>query len=1412
MAHPNPAINPPRLVSRISIHSRSPSRSPVRQARDRDPLVDLSPTTTLRTFTHGWDSFSAPSLTIDTASPAERALGVKAAQAYIDLRAWCRELESWQWPGTFDVPEPVRKKMRLSIMSLGTLRSMQDEDEDEHWGSLPARSVQAYDWRVDEICRDLDAHDMAELKRYALTAHRMSGGSIDDSISNIGPGTDLRRLDDFTALITATILQSLPYLSRLHRLLDVWTIRLSILRQTPAYLRDLKRAQTDLDHGWAAIAVSPAVGQSFYSANFTRGTMNEMHSALQRQVTSLGRRLDAFLDELEGQEETVPECWIEDLEILENAYSNWVVQAERRVVEDEWRAANEKDRPKATDTYKKAERSSWFSYEQEDPKIDRALLISPSSQSLSDISGLQHEGNESCEGSEPDRRKERLSESESSTSVLASEQQSPAKEAMHIPIVIDRSRSQRVNETEGSVMAPDEMTSLLLPQGSTEGQVKVSDAGAEMSRTSVAKKRAAFLNGDIERNRSLQKQAKTPVRPFEHASNAFSRLFRRDKSPGPSRSNSERSARSVGSKRSAKSDRDNNDPDNIVPNWHKKATSAPKSGAHEVKDERPRSSSRRSAGRVSAQSPLGDIWTGGRDVETDPTDPLGGFRPRSRSEEDEEMARGRSQTAGKYQPEARRTKQFRRSPVETYQPTRLESPFRPPSSRHQEEPEYPPDWPLASPPKTEPTSPIKEREFNLGNEPETTAGHENEQNAERGNDTFNDDEGDLEIHTPDVPIETDAFDRMFVQSFPGMRDVGETSRGESSQGLSGKRRKKKKADEPIMVDRFLQELCMHDANESMRRKDELQEEQRENSPLGQPTFGFLNADMSERGVPNEIAIDPAPVRRSPTSSRQSPCPDQQMPAVESPANTSQKFVISNLQKTDGPGATSDDEDKYDKQSFLIKHASVTNIESHPRASVRSIHVSRCSSVGSTTSRSALHTPEESSASVSAIEHGSGTRTPTSPQTYAGIIVFPSPPKSRPGVPTSLSPSGDEYATSAKAPEQTTDSNTQEGIMGLPVSVKLEEEMPSPAPLNSVMLKRRVHDSSDNSVRLPLRNPAETMTLSEDTFDRHVSEVIQRLPSAAIKFKARPGAETPVTNRTAETRSYTGPRPKNGRVPSRTVPGGLTLAPAEPSPKKSTADNEVKLYHLTQAGRDEPIKLFVRLVGDGERVMVRVGGGWADLADYLRQYAEHHGSRTVSGSGLEVYTAEGAGPSSRRVSGSSAIFEAKSRRTSACIATTPIVPRPSSRVATAGVDEDWLSQPQPKFTMGDDTDEESSPVLIRSQTPTSVNGTSRSTPRSTMSASRPSTADSAKRPVSRQGWSESGSLAGLGSAGKRSDMTEQKAKWVEDMIEKAKASAEKSRDEKAKYFGELGKVGGTRRVVFRANTGAINGAGVDGGKT
>jgi len=77
---------------------------------------------------------------------------------------------------------------------------------------------------------------------------------------------------------------------------------------------------------------------------------------------------------------------------------------------------------------------------------------------------------------------------------------------------------------------------------------------------------------------------------------------------------------------------------------------------------------------------------------------------------------------------------------------------------------------------------------------------------------------------------------------------------------------------------------------------------------------------------------------------------------------------------------------------------------------------------------------------------------------------------------------------------------------------------------------------------------------------------------------------------------------------------LKLAPAIASKSRPhQSSQEIKLYHLYRPGKAVPIKLYIRLVGDSsERVMVRVGGGWADLAAYLQEYAAHHGGRSVSG--------------------------------------------------------------------------------------------------------------------------------------------------------------------------------------------------------
>ena len=60
---------------------------------------------------------------------------------------------------------------------------------------------------------------------------------------------------------------------------------------------------------------------------------------------------------------------------------------------------------------------------------------------------------------------------------------------------------------------------------------------------------------------------------------------------------------------------------------------------------------------------------------------------------------------------------------------------------------------------------------------------------------------------------------------------------------------------------------------------------------------------------------------------------------------------------------------------------------------------------------------------------------------------------------------------------------------------------------------------------------------------------------------------------------------------------------------------------------------------------------------------------------------------------------------------------------------------------------------------------------------------------------------------KTELPEQKARWVEGMIEKAMKSASAAsananvEKDKEKAFGDMGKVGATRRVVFRSASGA-----------
>lgn len=1252
----NPFLNPARLPapSKVRAHARKVSRSPVRQdVREFDSLLrDLSPTSTLRAFvTDPNDSADLLVTGIRSATMSERGLGAKAAQTCLDLRNWTRELEHWDWPGTFEEPRLARKQKQLVTPLDGRDFHSSDgstsQHDEEYWGSLPARLVREYERRADEIGQGLDNIDVEELKSYVLNSHYRlnSQTSFSGTVAggNSSATLDFKKLDDFMALVTATILQALPFLSRLNQLLDLWTMRLIILREAPRFLCDLKRVQTDLENCWVAIAPSP---DDAVVANdgktFTRATLSAMKVNIETQLGVLGRRLDRFLDSLEGRNECVPDSWIDDFESCEANYSMWAVQAERTAIRDECgsqlRSTTERHSSETSPKSSIDPTGMLSISETEDPTSDNDVVRRPSQSLRSSIDEAQLANSllihksiapTQTEGAEPS-----ANESGKNTSRAVS--------APFQPIAIGNE-----NEDQTSTVDP-----IIKRSASTNSQPKDEATG------SVAAKRAAFIR-NIERNQSLNKSTMSPVRPFERASNAFTRLFSKEKIP-----------EQVLSKRTTSKLADGR-----IPSVERRALSPVSLASSRL--------SSTMSPRHSLQSAADSSKSSVEDAdETKPSESLSrDLLPTPNGSS--------SQIAGQHTQDV---------PLDV--------------SRPQETLTRRPSGSLSS-----------------------SLNPPNGESCDMGSG----------LETASMPIATDVLDGTSIESL----------------------------HEPI-----------HDERKAVRifkgaRRVSFPPSQRLSSadvPFPSKSTEWTSMPRSERRASASPARSRTasgaaitePIERVPMPRRASHCGSDQLqtrPMQLDSADALPRKVLNDAEATTGEITSSP----------KVKRASVASIEAFSRSELKSINVPKSSRQNSGSSR---NSPPETPAVLSRTQ--SGLQQDEGASVDGGATAFgptnssttPAPQCNEPSPPSEL-----------RTPQTTRSNEVLERI-----SVSPERSAESQ---HIVMKKLRsgkhtgtLNDASSSSSSTQANSPA-TAPMHADQFDRHVSEVLERLP-APIRFKARAGAVTPV----GRVRGF---RTSPAGVPPRG--GDMTIAPAEASPRKArtAADSEVKLYHLTHSSRDDPIKLFVRLVGEGERVMVRVGGGWADLASYLYDFANHHGSRTVSEGSLEVIAALPTAPSSiRKFSNPADYHRAK----------TPTTPR-DARPGSSDEDDTPL-RPRP-FASRERT-------VSAVQVPLDAAAAANCTPKSSKSGSsdsRPSTACTS-RPSSRQGPSSTAvemGLSGPSSAAKRADLPAEKARWVEGMITRAKksASAEKNREDKEKYLSELGKVGGTRRVIFKSGTGTGTGA-------
>ncbi|KAI1079363.1 hypothetical protein F5B20DRAFT_175142 [Whalleya microplaca] len=335
---------------------RSTSQSPARQQRLGDDLLSrLSPTSAVEALRHP----SGPlKICIDQASGSEQAFAMRAAVASKQIHEWLDELSDWPWPSAggsagFGMPPAKRRKLcepeTPSDNPKGKTTETAPQDDVQYYGSLPAADVARYEKRIEQIQQDMDDLDLEEIKSQVLHNHVMPLSRPGTPLfSDAGrPGGSIFafvKMGDLSAVVTAITVQALPNLSRLSRLLNIWSVRLIVLRKVPRLLTMITDAEVALRSGWSAIELMDRNSTDTNTSQdetderppfLSRKDFDVMNMVIQQKVTKPGRDLDFMLDSLEGMADTLPDEWLDRMEAIERDYAEWVTTADQKVREGE---------------------------------------------------------------------------------------------------------------------------------------------------------------------------------------------------------------------------------------------------------------------------------------------------------------------------------------------------------------------------------------------------------------------------------------------------------------------------------------------------------------------------------------------------------------------------------------------------------------------------------------------------------------------------------------------------------------------------------------------------------------------------------------------------------------------------------------------------------------------------------------------------------------------------------------------------------------------------------------------------------------------------------------------------------------------------------------------------------------------
>ncbi|KZM18758.1 uncharacterized protein EKO05_0006489 [Ascochyta rabiei] len=338
---PSMRLAPPPTARRAPSPMMSPGtrRGRVLGSSEDTHLRDLSPETTLRALTEepvpfdttrdGYRIFAC----IDSLTVAERDLGTRVAKAAQQLKGWCAEIEQWGWTGSFEQPSEQDKEQRRRSLEARIAVHAGNTDALatlDYCGSLLSLELEQHEARLDDMAEELLKLDVDELKEFVLDMHPQ--GKSRPSSAGFGVSrANYRPMDDFSFLVTQTLLSALPHHAQLKDRLNTWTARVSILRSAPRYLDDLTQAQKAMGLGWDAVEMPTDTSDVAFKQ--WKEAVDTISGVLRDKVSDVGRRLDRMLDTLEGREDCLPERWIDVFEAIEADYGRWVHESTRRTIE-----------------------------------------------------------------------------------------------------------------------------------------------------------------------------------------------------------------------------------------------------------------------------------------------------------------------------------------------------------------------------------------------------------------------------------------------------------------------------------------------------------------------------------------------------------------------------------------------------------------------------------------------------------------------------------------------------------------------------------------------------------------------------------------------------------------------------------------------------------------------------------------------------------------------------------------------------------------------------------------------------------------------------------------------------------------------------------------------------------------------